>query len=134
MESPLNNQSLVISNYDLIHYPFFDPFFLTLPQKSTKPFIVTVHDIIPIQYIRHFYPGIKGYIRWLIQKSRLLKAKYLLTVSHTSKFAVNKYTQFPLDRIYTTYEASPPEYFPLHDKKYLTKIKRKYLFQIYFYQ
>ncbi|MBP9817935.1 glycosyltransferase family 4 protein [Candidatus Shapirobacteria bacterium] len=121
-----SDYGLRITDYGLLHYPFFDPFFLTLKPPTAKPFLVTVHDLIPIEHMRHFYPGIKGYIRWLIQKHHLKLAKYLITVSHTSKYVIHKLTKYPLDKIYTTYEASPPFFYPLKDRKYLIKIKNKY--------
>ncbi|MDD4785490.1 MAG: glycosyltransferase, partial [Candidatus Shapirobacteria bacterium] len=73
---------LEIGNYDLIHYPYFDPFKLTLPKKTKIPTVVTVHDLIPRQFKTHFPVGIKGEINWLIQKHRLLNVDKILTVSH----------------------------------------------------
>lgn len=113
-------------NFDLVHYPYFDPFFLTLPATSKTPFIVTVHDLIPVQFKKHFPVGIKGSLKWLIQKHHLLQSKYIITDSHSSKYQINKYTNYPLDRIYTVYLASDPTFRPIDDIKYLNKIKNKY--------
>lgn len=112
------------SNFDLIHYPFFDPFKRTL-NIGTKPTIVTVHDLIPRAFKSHFPVGIKGEINWLIQKQNLLKTKYLITVSNYSKYQIHQITKYPLDRIYVTYEApsfATPKFLPAISHK----IKSKY--------
>ena len=38
-----------IEEADILHYSYFDPFFLTLPYKKHKKTIVTVHDLIPLK-------------------------------------------------------------------------------------
>jgi len=121
----ISNWKLVIGNYDLIHYPFFDPFFLTLPLTKT-PFIVTVHDLIPLE-LKKLYPvGIRGTIKWLIQKYKLTKAKYILTISHTSKYIIHDILGYPKDKIFTSYLAANYSFKKITDKKLLQKIKFKY--------
>ena len=51
------------TNADLVHYPFFNPFFLTLPLTFPKPTIITIHDLIPLKYPIHFPPGKKGQLK-----------------------------------------------------------------------
>ncbi|MFA4827223.1 MAG: glycosyltransferase family 1 protein [Candidatus Shapirobacteria bacterium] len=114
------------NNYQLIHYPYFDPFFLTLPYRSKTPFIVTVHDLIPRQFKSHYPVGIKGEIKWLIQKYRLNKAKYLITDSHCSKFIINNLTGYPTDKIYVTYLSSNADFKPLNNQKDLLSLKNRY--------
>ena len=46
-------------NTDLVHYPFFDPFFLTLPFPKPFPTVVTVHDLIPLVFPDKFPAGIQ---------------------------------------------------------------------------
>ena len=123
--SLIRNSSLEIRNYDLIHYPYFDPFFLTLPLTKT-PFIVTVHDLIPIQFKKLFPVGIKGYLKWLIQKYKLTKAKYILTISHTSKYIIHDILHYPKDKIFTTYLAADTSYKKITNQKLLQNIKTKY--------
>ncbi len=74
-----NSQELRAKNYKLIHYPYFDPFKLTLPKNKKIPYVVTVHDLIPIQFKNHFPAGIKGKIKWLIQKNHLKYANKIIT-------------------------------------------------------
>ena len=50
-------------SYDLIHYPYFDLFFHTLPiKKAQKKRIVTIHDVIPLLFPDRFPSGIRGFI------------------------------------------------------------------------
>jgi len=57
-------------SYDLVHYPYFDPFKLTLP-KTSKPYIVTCHDLIPRAFREHFPVGIKGEIKCQLKQKPL---------------------------------------------------------------
>lgn len=113
-----------LKDFDLVHYPFFDPFKKTL-NIGDKPTIVTVHDLIPRQFKSHFPVGLKGEINWLIQKQNLLKTKYLITVSNYSKYQIHKITNYPLDHIYVTYEA-PSFITPQFSPTISHKIKSKY--------
>lgn len=88
---------------DVIHYPFFDPFFLTLPLIKTKPTVVTVHDLIPIVFPNKFPRGFRGDVSWQIQKFSLLKAARVLADSQTSKTDITRLTGFPAEKIDTVY-------------------------------
>ncbi len=113
------------NNYNLIHYPFFDPFNLTLPVSNTIPFIISIHDLIPRQFKDKYPVGIKGEIKWLIQKHRAQKAKYIITDSHYSKYIIAKQLNYPVDKIYVTHLAAEEIFRPIN-KKSLSKIKIKY--------
>ena len=121
----IKNFKLKTENYNLVHYPYFDPFKLTLP-KRTIPTIVTVHDLIPRQYKKHYPVGIKGEIKWLIQKSRLLNVDYIITDSHTSKYVITDTTHYPVDKIYTIYLAADSSFKIIKNKNLLNSIKHKY--------
>jgi len=121
----IENCKLKIENYDLIHYPYFDPFKLTLP-KNKQPTIVTVHDLIPIQFKNHFPTGIKGKIKWLIQKNRLQHVSKILTVSKYSRQIISKIIKYPLDNITVTHLAADSSFKPINDSAFLKTIKEKY--------
>lgn len=70
---------------NLIHYPYFDPFFLTLKVFSKIPTIVTIHDLIPLKFPLHFPVGIKGKIKWFIQRMKLRYVDHIITDSECSK-------------------------------------------------
>ena len=41
-------------NVDLVHFPYFEPFFLALPIYKRYLTVVTVHDLTPIVFKKHF--------------------------------------------------------------------------------
>lgn len=121
-----NTNDLQSNHYDLIHYPYFDPFKLTLPKKDQTPIIVTVHDLIPRQFKKYFPVGIKGEIKWLIQKHRLLQVDKILTVSNYSKNIINKITKYKLNNIFVTHLAADPSFKISSNTKKLKEIQKKY--------
>lgn len=122
----IKNFELKIKNYDIIHYPYFDPFKLTLPPKNKVPTIVTVHDLIPIQFKEHFPVGVKGSLKWLIQKKKLLKVNKILTVSNYSKDIINQITKFKLNNIFVTHLAADKSFKACTNIEKLKEIKEKY--------
>ncbi|MEK7577128.1 MAG: glycosyltransferase family 1 protein [Patescibacteria group bacterium] len=70
---------------DLVHFTSFDPFFITLPFFLHKPFVVTVHDLIPIVFPEHFPAGVRGEVKWQIQKWNISRATRIITDSVSSK-------------------------------------------------
>lgn len=70
---------------DIVHFPFFDPFFLTLPLYQSKPTVVTIHDAIPLKYPKHFPVGIKGSLKWQLQRLAARRTSHIITDSHASK-------------------------------------------------
>ncbi len=112
--------------YDLIHYPSFDIFAPTLPSRLPTPYIVTVHDLIPIEYKEHFPAGFRGQINWQLQKHRLLKSRLVITISHYSKFVINDLTKYPIDQIYVTYGAADQNFQPVTNQATLKQIRSKY--------
>lgn len=86
---------------DLVHFTFFDPFFLTLWKNRPKqPYIVTVHDLIPLKFPSHFPVGIRGKLRWLLQKRALLSASAIITDSECSKVDIAELTGIKRDKIF----------------------------------
>lgn len=98
---------------DLIHYPSLDFFKTTLPLIFKQPTILTVHDVIPIEYANHFPVGIKGKLAWLYQKQRLQSANFILTDSHSSKYSLHRQTGYPLSKIYNVYLGADTNYHPI---------------------
>ena len=91
---------------DLIHFPYFDPFYLTLPFWTPCPSVVTVHDVIPLVYPEHFPKGIRGSIKWEIQKISLKRIKRIITDSQCSKKDIIRLTGIEGSRIDVIYLAS----------------------------
>ncbi len=104
-------------NADLVHYPYFDPFFLTLPGHSLVPTVVTCHDLIPLVYPDKFPAGIRGTIKWQIQKRNLQNVAHVITDSYASKNDIMRIVGIPDARISVVYLAPGKEFSPTSDKK-----------------
>lgn len=120
------SSDLKTNKYDLVHYPYFDPFQLTLPAKKNIPTIITIHDLIPRQFKSHFPVGIKGEIKWRLQKIKAKKSDFIITVSHYSKHIIKDLLNFPEDKIYVTHLAADNKFIQIDDHQYLETIRQKY--------
>lgn len=112
-------------NPDLIHYPYFDPFFLTLPNQS-KPTVVTVHDCIMLAFPQYFPKGIKGWLKLQLQTWRLQHVDAVITDSHYSKQDIQKYYRIPPHRIYVAHLAVEEYFHRIEDQSILDAVKNRY--------
>lgn len=115
----INPKILTDEQPDIVHYPYFDFFQLTLPLKKVKPTIVTIYDTTPLIFPKHFSPGLRGSLKFRIQKKSLQSVKAVITISENSKKDIVKYLGYPESKIFVTYLAPGKEYRQL-------KIKQKY--------
>lgn len=111
---------------DLIHYPYFDPYFLTLPWKRTAPTVVTVHDLIPLVFRDKFPSGIRGQVKWSIQKKLLSTVSRIITDSKSSKKDIVQITGIAEEKIDVIYLAPAPTLKPVANPTDLRKIQKKY--------
>ena len=112
-------------NLDLIHYPAFTLFTLP-PQSTSASFVVTVHDLIPLQFPQHFPLGIKGRLFWLIQKKWLNQASAIITDSQASKTAISRLAKIPAHKIQVIYLAADKVFRPLKNQSKLKAIQKRY--------
>jgi len=98
------------NNIKLVHYPYFEPFFLTLPFFSKHKTIVTVHDLTPLVFPEYFPKGIKGWLKWQIQKISLKKANTIITDSESSKKDIIKYAGINEEKIHVVYLAAGEQF------------------------
>lgn len=97
-------------NIDLVHYPYFNPFFLTLPLRKSFPTVVTIHDLIPLVFPEHFPSGLKGSIKWQIQKYSLKNVRAVIADSQASKNDIIRLTGIPENEITVVYLAAGEEF------------------------
>lgn len=103
--------------FDLIHYPYFDLFFATLPPKHLLPSVVTVHDVIPLLYPQQYPAGIKGTLRLWKQKKALRNADLVVTDSEVSRQDIEQHLGIAPDRIRSISLAASPEIKPVSEKR-----------------
>lgn len=110
---------------DVVHYPYFEPFFLTLPFFRRYKTVVTVHDLTPLVFPRHFPPGIRGRVKWGIQKMLLKKADAVITDSQSSKNDIVKYTGVEKTKIHVIYLAAGEEFKKVQSLKFKAQSSRE---------
>ncbi len=98
------------SDVDIVHFPYFEPFFITLPSFNKTKTVVTVHDMTPLVFSDKFPSGIKGNLKWLIQKDRLKKADRIITDSESSKKDIAKYAGIAENNISVVYLAASEQF------------------------
>jgi len=111
---------------DLIHYPYFSPFFISLPLFSRKKFIVTIHDLIPLVFPKAYPSGIRGKIKFEIQKVLLKRASRIITDSENSKKDIIKFLKIPEERIDIVFLAPGNNVKRIENKEFLAKLSNKF--------
>jgi len=114
-----------LSGFDLVHYQKFHPYFLSIPFKKVKPSVLTIHDLIYLIYPKHYPAGIKGNIKFLIQKLLISKMDAIITISETSKKDIVRFLGIPQEKITPIYLAPRPifEKKPVQEKLKLVSLK-----------
>jgi glycosyltransferase involved in cell wall biosynthesis len=105
-----NSGDTLPENIEVVHYPYFDPFFLTLPFRKKHKIVVTVHDLTPIVFPAHFPAGMKGNLKWQMQRMRLKKVDGILTDSKASKKDIVRIVGFPEEKVDVAYLAAGEEF------------------------
>lgn len=111
---------------DVVHYPYFDFFFPTLPLKLIAKTVVTIHDVIPLVFPKHYRPGKIGKLNFLRQKLALKAVNRIITDSQSSKNDIVKYLGVADEKITVIYLAANPRLQPLSKElwqKYQRKLK-----------
>lgn len=114
----------VQTNIDVVHYPYFEPFFLTLPFPKKGKKVVTVHDLTPLVFPEKFPSGLRGKIKWEIQKRALQNANVIITDSESSKKDICRFTGISSFRIKVVYLAAGEHFRIVNGLK--EKIIKKY--------
>lgn len=110
---------------DLVHYPYFDLFFDTLPLIKKHPTVLTIHDVIPLIFPDQYQPGLKGKARLLKQRSALKNVKRVITDSNSSKTDIQQHLGVAADKIDVVYLAANPSLTAANDKE-IRRVRRTY--------
>lgn len=114
-------------NLDLIHYPYFEPFFITLPIVKKAKSIVTIHDLTPLVFPKFFPRGVRGSIKWQIQKRLLKNMDHVITDSLSSKKDILKYTGISETKVSSIYLGASDQFkkISLKDSD-IERLRKKY--------
>lgn len=114
-----------VKNADLVHYPWFDFFFHTLPIRKKFKTVVTIHDVIPLLFSKDHPVGFKGKYNFILQKLALKNCQHIITDSNISKVDISKYLKQDEKKISAIHLAANANFKKQTDTK-LIHIKRKY--------
>lgn len=98
-----------LSKYDVVHFTRFNPFRISVP--FSKPvgvkFILTIYDLIPLIYPKYYPPGIRGKIKFLINKMLIKRnVDAIITISETSKKDICRLLGVSPSKVFVTYLAA----------------------------
>lgn len=122
----VENFDNVIGRYNLIHQPYFDLFSPSLPLVPPVKTIVTIHDVIPLEYPLHYPPGIKGRLGLVWEKTAIRSVSRIITDSYASVKALVKYLHLPHAKIKLVYLAPGDQFRRITDKIRLSSVRNKY--------
>lgn len=115
------------NDINIIHIPYFEPFFISLPISKKFKTVVTIHDLTPLVFSKYFPSGIKGKLKWEIQKVLLKKVDAIIADSESSKKDIIKYAGISEKKINVVYLAAGDEFKKIETEKLrIDDVKKKY--------
>ena len=111
-----------LTNYDVVHYLSFNPLHLTLPLRKPAKIVVTIHDLIPLIYPNIYPPGIRGKVRYLIQKFLFKSVDVVITDSETSKKDIVRFFGVSAKKVKVIYLAPSKLFRVIKDKDRLNQV------------
>ncbi|HJX59005.1 MAG TPA: glycosyltransferase family 1 protein [Patescibacteria group bacterium] len=115
-----------LSRYDIAHYQKFHPYFFSIPFSKKTKTVLTIHDLIYLIYPKKYPAGIKGRLRFWIQKLLINKSDAIITISETSKKDIVRFLGIPHEKIHVVYLAPREIFKPIGNRTLLKGIKIKY--------
>jgi glycosyltransferase involved in cell wall biosynthesis len=104
---------------DIVHYPYFDLFYHTLPVFRKTKTVVTVHDVIPLEFPEVYKQGLKAKLNLYLQKLALSGVEGVITDSFYSLKNIRKYLNIPNEKLKPVYLAADEIFKP-------KKVTKKY--------
>lgn len=109
--------------FDVFHPTFFEDYFL--PYLNRKPFVLTVHDMIPELFLK------KNDMQVLKKPNLCRRAAHIITVSQKTKEDLVDILKVPEQKITVIYHGAPdndivPLGTPLVDGKYILYVGQRY--------
>ena len=123
-------EALIQGDFDVFHPTFFDDYFL--PYLNGKPFVLTVHDMIPEKFWGHKLHDMQ------ISNKPLLcrKAAHIIAVSENTKRDLVEILHVPADKISVIYHGAPEDVVvkdekPRVEEKYLLYVGQRELYKCF---
>ena len=91
-------EELQKGEYDIFHPTFFDDYFL--PYLKGKPFVLTIHDMIPELYPQFYRPDD---IHIILKRKLAPLAKAIIAVSENTKKDIVHYINIPEEKVHVVY-------------------------------
>lgn len=123
---PVDVSEVDHSNYDIVHYPYFKPYFTEIPNDLYSKVAVTLHDVIPLLYPKHYPPGIKGKLKLMKQRRDLHNVDAIITDTEASKKDIVRFLGVEQEKIFSIHLAPARHFQPLKNRKKLDAVKRKF--------
>lgn len=95
-------KALKEGNYDIFHPTFFDDYFL--PYLDGKPFVLTIHDMIPELYPQYF--DAENYDQVLLKRKLVPLASAIITVSENTKKDIIRILGVKAEKVHVVYHGS----------------------------
>ncbi len=108
------------ADVDLVHFtnPVVPPYF-------PAPFVITLHDVCMFSH-PHFFPTHKRYLTRALTYPTVLRARRILTVSHTSKREIVKWLPVRPGKIDVVPTAPNPVFHDIPDETAIQNLRKKY--------
>ncbi|NMC34224.1 MAG: glycosyltransferase family 4 protein, partial [Veillonellaceae bacterium] len=114
--------------YDLVHFTVFKPFVLSIPFVKPAPKVfLTIHDLIPLLYPKHYPGGLRGNLILMIQKWLVKRnIDVIITISETSKKDICRLLKISPDLVHVIRLAPRKIFRKLENGGWKKEIKKKY--------
>lgn len=114
----------------IMHYPYFDLFRHTLPIFKKSKTIVTVHDVIPLEFPDHYPQGLRGWFNLQLQKIALSRVEGVITDSYASVKFIHKYLGVPHAKLKLVYLAADKIFKKIANPKNKFKLPKKFVLYV----
>ena len=124
--SHLPSVELTRKNPDIVHYPYFDLFYPTLPFIKKIPSIVTIHDLNPLVFPKLYPKGIRAMMALFWQRIALGNVSAIVTDSLASKRDIVKLFNVNPKKVFVTPLSVDPVFQEEPTPKQIAHVKAKY--------
>lgn len=115
-----------VHSLDVVHYPYFDFYFRSLPLKKRFATVVTVHDATPLVFKDQYPAGLRGSINFLFQKKALQSCKAVITVSNNAKDDIKRLLNIPEEKIHVVYSAPANHFKKIKNGQEMKVVRSKF--------